>query len=269
VSQAERFPSEPPISEIDPLGLELERPTDEQVFSFIRSMPRTYLQIFDEDAQHEHAAIVHRRGARPAHVEIWRKLPERITAVLIAAEDRPGLLFRVSAALVAYDIDVVAAQAYGRRRADGEPEAVDLLWLRRVASDGTRGPSIRSHDVSLIAETLAALVRGDASFDGAVGLAHARRSANGRTSVRFERDARDGATLLFVETIDRPGLLLVVSRILYEIGVQIAGSHVTTTAEGRAIDRFHVTEVDGAPLTGGRQLAVQTAVLDALTTLKD
>ena len=126
MNEIERFPSEPPPSDIDPLGLELDRPDDERVFAFIRSMPMSYRRIFDEDAQHEHAAVVHRRGDRASHIEIWRKLPERIVAVVVVADDRPGLLSRVSAALVAHDIDVVAAQAFGRIRQDGEREAVDL-----------------------------------------------------------------------------------------------------------------------------------------------
>jgi UTP:GlnB (protein PII) uridylyltransferase len=263
MTEIERFPSEPPPSEIDPLGLELPRPDDDFVFAFINSMPSGYRRSFDEDAQHEHAAIAFRRGARAIHVEIWRKLPERIVAIAVVGEDKPGLLSRVSAALVAHDLDVVAAQAYGRKRADGEREAVDLVWIRRLPGEGGRAPSVRSRDVAHIGETLDALARGQASFDGAVNFAHARRSADASTRVRFEQDGPDAATLLLVEAIDRPGLLLVVSRTLFEHRVQIVGSHVMTKA-GHVLDRFTVTELDGTPLSGARQLEIQTAVLAAL-----
>jgi [protein-PII] uridylyltransferase len=262
MNHAGRFPSEPPTSEVDPLGPGLERPDDEQVFAFLRAMPAAYRRLFDEDAQHEHAAIVCRRGARACHIEIWRKLPERVVAVVVAADDRPGLLSRVSAALVAHDMDVIAAQAYGRTREDGAREAVDLVWIRRLPGPTGATPPIRSSDVAQIAATLEALVRGQSTFDGAVGLASARRSAEASTRVRFERDA-DGATTLLVEAIDRPGLLLVVSRMLYQKGVQIIGSHVSTKA-GHVLDRFHVTELDGSPLGDARQLEVQIAVLTAL-----
>ncbi len=112
-----RFPSEPPASEIDPLGLELPRPDDEFVFAYVNSMPLGYRRLFDEDAQHEHAAIAFRRGEKSIHVEIWRKFPERIVAIAAVADDKPGLLSRISAALVAHDMDIVAAQAY---RAEAE-----------------------------------------------------------------------------------------------------------------------------------------------------
>ena len=259
-----RFPSEPPASEIDPLGLELPRPDDDFVFAYVNSMPLGYRRLFDEDAQHEHAAIAYRRGEKAIHVEIWRKFPERIVAVAAIADDKPGLLSRISAALVAHDMDIVAAQAYGRKRSQGEREAVDLIWIRRLPGEGGRaGPSVRSRDVAHIGETLEALARGEITEDGAASLAQELRSADATTRVRFERDPHDGATLLLVEAVDRPGLLLVVSRTLFQQRVQIVGSHVTTKA-GHVIDRFQVTELDGSPLSTTRQLVLQTSVLAAL-----
>jgi [protein-PII] uridylyltransferase len=263
MNELPRFPSEPPVSEVDPLGQHLERPDDDFVFAFLRSMPMNYRRLFDEDAQHEHAAIAYRRRGRASHLEIWRKLPERIVAIALVADDRPGLLSRVSAAFVAHDLDVVAAQAYGRARGDGEREAVDLIWIRRVSGQSGHALSVRTRDVAQLGETLDALVRGQASFDGAARFAGALRSANASTRVRFERDAQDGASALLVEAADRPGLLLVVSRTLFEQRVQIVGSHVTTD-QGNVLDRFQVTELDGSPLSGARQLEVQTAVLAAL-----
>jgi UTP:GlnB (protein PII) uridylyltransferase len=79
----------------------------------------------------------------------------------------------------------------------------------------------------------------------------------------FERPPRSGGTLLLVEAEDVPGLLHVVSRALVEARVQIVGSLVTTRG-GRAHDRFLLTELDGSPLSGARQLAIQAAVSAAL-----
>ena len=45
--------------------------------------------------------------------------------------------------------------------------------------------------------------------------------------------------------------------------VVLAGIEVTTK-QGHVLDRFQVTELDGSPLSGARQLTVQTAVLAAL-----
>ena len=249
-------------------------PDETFVSTYVLSMPETYRRIFDEGSQREHAAIAFRRGASASRVEIWREIPERIAAILVVAEDRPGLLSRISAALVAHDLDVVAAQAFGRSRApaeegaEAEREAVDLFWIRRLAAEGPRPAPVRPRDVAHFGETLDALVRGQASADGAVRFARAVRSAATSTRVRFERapdgpSDEQGLTSLLVEAEDRPGLLLVVSRTLFERKVQIVGSHVMTK-DGHVLDRFTNAELDGSALSGARQLDVQTAVLAAL-----
>jgi [protein-PII] uridylyltransferase len=235
---------------------------DDFLLAYLRSMPPSYRTLFDEAAVVAHAAIVERRGMRAAHVETWRELPERTVAICVVADDRPGFLSRVSAALVAHDMDVVAAQAYCRTRADASMEAVDLFWIRRMPN-ASRAPSpIRAHDVGAIGDTLDALVRGRASFDGAVKYATALRKATGAVRVKFE-DARDGGTVLTLQARDRPGLLLRISKALFAERVQIVRSEVSTR-DGVVLDTFTLTELDGAPLRKGRRLALQTAVLAAL-----
>jgi UTP:GlnB (protein PII) uridylyltransferase len=252
-----------PASEFDPLGGELECPDDEFVFAYVRSMRTTYRRIFDEDAQHEHAAIAYRRRERASHIEIWRELPNGIAVIAVIADDRPGLLSRISAAIVAHDLDVIAAQAHGRRRIDGGCEAVDFFWVRRVPDRLREASPVCPHDVAHLGETLDVLVRAEASPGDAATLAGALRLGDRSSRLWFERDPQNGATSLHVEAEDRPGLLLVVSQVLFEARVQIVSSHVTTHLR-RAHDRFLVTELNGLPLDGARQLAVQTAVLAVL-----
>jgi [protein-PII] uridylyltransferase len=235
----------------------LDRAPDEAFAdAFVASMPDRYRASFDPQAIAAHTAIVQRRGAGATHVEIWKELPGGILAICVVADDRPGLLSQISAALVAHEIDVLGAHAYCRRCEDGRVEAVDLLWIRRFSP-----PPLRAADVGRIAETLDALVRGEATFDKAVSLARAIRAAPPATRLRFED--RDGVTYLSVEAVDRPGLLLAVTRALFEAQVQIVGVHVSTE-EGRALDRFHLAELDGRRLRQSRLLELQTIVLAAI-----
>jgi [protein-PII] uridylyltransferase len=163
---------------------------------------------------------------------------------------------------------VLGAHAYCRRREDGQDEAVDLLLIRRLPNARGAVLPIRDRDVALMGETLDALVRGRATFDGAVRFARAIRASAASTRVRFEDDEREGITVLLVETTDRPGLLLAVTRALFAQRVQIVGSHVTTD-RGQARDRFLVTELEGAPLKSARRLAIHAAVLAALEDPED
>ena len=82
--------------------------------AFAASMPASYREAFDEEAFEAHAAVASRREGSATRVEIWKDLPERVVAICIIADDRPGLLSQISAALVAEHIDVVSAHAYCR-----------------------------------------------------------------------------------------------------------------------------------------------------------
>jgi UTP:GlnB (protein PII) uridylyltransferase len=235
----------------------------ESVEEFRASMPSSYREAFDDDAVEAHAAVVVRRAASATRVEIWKELPERVLAICIVADDRPGLLSQISAALVAHEIDVVTAHAYCRTRSDGSKEAVDFLWIRRVPrANGSIGP-IRPRDVAAIGEMVDALVRGNAKFDPAVYFARAVRTAEATTRVRFDDSSGDGTMVLTVEATDQPGLLLVVTKAIFRAGLQIIGLRATSE-QGRAIDRFHLAELDGKPLVQARLLSLQVEIFAAL-----
>ncbi len=238
-------------------------PVEELLNLYLRSMPKSYRETFEWSAIEAHAAIVQRRGSAAAHVELWRDLSDGISVVCVVADDCPGLLSRISAVFVAHDIDVASAQAYCRKRADAQLEAVDFFWVRRVApKTGEAGP-IRAEDVASIGEMLDALVRGRANFDRAAQLARAHRSAGESVRVRFDIDEHEGHTTLTIEGRDRPGLLYAITEALYRERVQIVRSEVSTQ-NGRVLDRFHVTELDGACVHRGRMLGLQTTVLAAI-----
>lgn len=234
---------------------------------YLESMPADYRAAFDLEAARAHEQIVRRRGARPVHVELWRELPERVVAICVVADDRPGLLSCISAALVADRIDVVGAHAYCRAREDGSVEAVDFLWIRRLPGPRGLANPIRTRDLDAIAQAIErALVEGAPPVPSS---AHVRSSQHPRVPdgatarVRFETNEKDGSTILTVEAIDRPGLLLAVTQALFRAGLQIVGLRATTE-RGRAVDRFTLAESDGTQLRRDRLLELQTAILEAV-----
>jgi [protein-PII] uridylyltransferase len=234
----------------------------DSVSDFLESMPWRYREVFDGPAAREHAAIVARRAGAPAHVELWRRLPRGGAVVCIAADDRPGLLSFISAALVVNHVDVEAAQAYTRVETR---EAVDFFWLRR---EGDVAAPILEADVAPIAEVLCGLVTGALTIDGVAAAARADRARPAETStrVRFDEKTDSGLAVLTVETSDRPGLLLAVTRALHRARVQILGSEATTK-DGRVVDRFTLVELDGAPLRSSRRGVLQVEVLAAIDSL--
>ncbi len=236
---------------------------EEFVRLFLRSMPPGYREVYNRAAVETHAAIARRRGSAATRVELWRELAEGVSALCVVADDCPGLLSRISAALVAHDFDVVAAQAFCRKRSHAQVEAVDLFWIRKLSPRSGAIVPIRSNDIASFGDMLDALVRGRANFDRAAQLARAHRAAGDSIRVRFEADEREGHTVLMVEGPDRPGLLYAITEVLFRERVQIVRSDVSTH-RGRVLNRFHVTELDGAKVHRTRLLGLQTSILAAI-----
>jgi [protein-PII] uridylyltransferase len=235
-----------------------------EVSSFEASMPERYRECFDAAAIADHAGIVARRGALAAHLEAWRRLPGDVTVLCIAADDRPGLLSRITASLVIHSIDILSAQAYTRVVPGAAGEAVDFLWVRRM---GNGGPSLSDLECTRIADVLRALVTGELSVDAAVSGARPVPEARQAFATRIAlADTDQGQLVMTIETSDRPGLLLAITRALFRANVQIVASDATTV-NGRVIDRFTVVEIDGSPIGEKRRRSLQTDVLAAVDTV--
>lgn len=225
------------------------------VTTFVASMPAEYRSSFGDRAAEAHAAIAAARGRRAAHVARWDGDRDDSVAICVVADDAPGLLSRISEALVAHEIDVVVAEAYCRQRDDGKVEAVDLLWIHRASAP------LVARDIDAIGEMLDALVRGDARFDAVP--AHTPRAPRGGARIRFDRDPDTGAIVLTVEAADRPGLLLAITKTIFLARLQIVALHARSERK-RAVDRFHLAELDGGSLDLERLLELQSAILAAI-----
>jgi [protein-PII] uridylyltransferase len=237
-------------------------PTD----AFRASMPDRYLKAFDRSAAAEHAAIVGRRAGALVHIEMWhqRRQPDEVRVLCVVADDRPGLLSFICAALVLQRTDILSAQAY-TRSVEGRSEAVDFLWVRR---DVAGASPIGDADIAPTTELLLQLIEGTVSLDSAVERARSSRTVppGASTRVTFDEGADEGLAVLAVETFDRPGLLLAITRALFRANVQIIASDAVT--RGRTVvDRFSILELDGTPIRGSRRGIVQIEVLGAIDAL--
>jgi UTP:GlnB (protein PII) uridylyltransferase len=231
--------------------------TDDSLADFADSMPAVYHEGHDRAAVNEHARVWAERGPRSANVGVFPSDDGRQATVCMVADDRPGVLACMSAALVSERLDVIDAEAHTRRTSMERPEAVDIFWVRRL--DGDERP-LTASDADTLRETLCALIEGRIDARDIGGVSPLRRG--GETVVRFVEGA-DKSLTLEVETDDQSGLLLVLSRALFEASVQIAESEVRTLG-GRVYDRFLICEFNGNPISPSRRLEIQVAVLSAI-----
>jgi UTP:GlnB (protein PII) uridylyltransferase len=229
---------------------------------FVASMPSRYGVLFEVRAARRHAAVSYRRGHRPAHVELWRALPDGSAAFCVVADDRPGLLSAIAAALVLHRLDVITALVFSRPIPEASAEAVDLVWVRRASPADTA--AIDSDEAESIGEVLSA------SLSGTISVEHIRSQAlpqpprpEESVVVRFEAVDDEGFAALVVEAPDRPGILLTIALELFKQGAQIVRSLVRT-GDGRAFNRFEVVEFSGASLAPDRREQIRSAVYAAL-----
>jgi len=238
-------------------------PSEDLVRAFATTLPESYRRNFDFGAIAEHARLSGTRGDRAARVGTF--LSNRVpgTAICVIAEDRPGLLATISAALVLCGLDVIEAEAYTRKLPGKPNEAVDVFWVRHEARD-RRGLRVTREEVEALENTLIGLLQGKLDRRRLGEDARATQTPSAaETIVRFIEDADGAFNTLEVETGDRSGLLLALARALYNQRVQIVGSQVKTRGN-RVFDRFHIVELDGSPISPARRLEIQVAVLSAV-----
>jgi [protein-PII] uridylyltransferase len=233
------------------------------VAEFAASMPPRYGVLFDPRSIRLHAAVSYRRGGSPARAEVWRSLADRSAALCVVADDRPGLLSAIAAALTSHRLDVITALVFSRALPGGHQEAVDLLWVRRDRESDL--DPIDDDEAVSIGEVLCAILTGRVSVDDiASSRATSMPAGDPMLGVRFgEVDPRGNAALV-VEAPDRPGILLTITFALFKQGAQIVRSLVRTV-EGRAFNEFELTEFSGAPLSTERREQIRNAVVAALT----
>jgi UTP:GlnB (protein PII) uridylyltransferase len=120
-------------------------------------------------------------------------------------------------------------------------------------------------DAAGIAGVLRALITRELTIDAITRETGARPTPppGASTHVTFEEEPDSGLAVLSVETFDRPGLLLAVTKALSRARVQIIASEAMSR-EGRVVDRFTIVELDGAPLRAHRRGILRVEVLTAI-----
>lgn len=228
---------------------------------FPGSLPESYRRNFDGRAMAAHFAIADGRGSAPVAIGAFPSNRPG-TALCVVADDRPGLLATISAALVLARLDVIEADAYRRRRTDKPDEALDIFWVRHDPPE-LRAEPVGPEYVEQLRSTVAGLLEGKLDRTRVDSTRRVATPSSVETVVRFIEGSDGSFATLEVETGDRSGLLLALSQALFGQQVQIIGSQVKTTGT-RVFDRFSIVEFDGSPISAARRLEIQVAVLSAV-----
>ncbi|MFZ5897156.1 MAG: hypothetical protein ACOY0T_39220 [Myxococcota bacterium] len=237
--------------------------SEDAIRLFASSLPESYRKNFEIGAVGQHARIALERESAPANVGTFLSTRGQGDAICVVADDRPGLLATISAALVMCGLDVTEAEAYTRRLPDRHNEALDVFWVRHESPE-RRNVRVSREEIDQLRQTLIGLIEGKLERRRlGDSTKPSLTPAASETVVRFIENADGNFSTLEVETGDRSGLLLALSQALFNQRVQIIGSQVKTV-KGRVYDRFHIVEFDGNPIGAARRLDIQVAVLSAV-----
>jgi len=205
---------------------------------WVRSAPRAYLLSTPAADVARHAALLEplpRRGT--ARVSVTT-LPGGSARIELTAADRPGLVAVVSGVLTKLGFDVTSARM--------------TTW--------SSGAALQSFDVQPLpgrigaADATSITNEIEAAFDQPL-----TSPPLPDIDVSFDDDASPWYTLCEIRSRNRPGLLHAVATGFAAVGVSIHAARIDTRSDV-AIDRFEVTDTNGAKLDDVHQRAATAAI---------
>ncbi len=227
----------------------------EEINAHFEGMPPRYFQIHDARAVARDLTLAHRfmhlqlseddRALEPAL--LWLDEADRgYTGVHVCTWDRAGLFSKLTGALAAAGLNILAAQIYTR----ADDIVMDDFFVVDARTGKLPEPAVRQRFDRIISDVLA---RG---LDPAKAIAKAQKyaplyRAAGETiptTVRIDNRTSDSCTVIDVEAEDRVGLLYDVARTLHEMELNVVLAKIVTE-KGAAIDTFYVTGRDRRKIT--------------------
>jgi len=222
------------------------------IAEFLGGFPIRYLRTNTQQQIAHHFDLEQRRRREGVAVEITREPGAYLLTVLAA--DQPGLFASVCGALASYGMNILKAEASSNL-------AGCILDLIRFG-DPMRTLEMNPDETGRLQWTVECVVRGAIQVPDLLKSRRlAPRLTRGtriQTSVRFNNEASDTATLIEFSGEDRPGLLFDLASALSSAGCNIELVLVDTEAQ-RALDVFYVTRNRGK-LDDATQRLLRTAL---------
>ena len=226
----------------------------------VRRLPDSYWLAEPPEWQHANAlqvaaAEAHIGEAEPSVVTTPDAVSS-MTRVSVFAPDRPGLFYRIAAALSGAGASIVDARIHTTRDGmaldnllvtDARGKAYDDSRLRKRLASAVEKALSTAHDPP--PPTLARLPSRESAFRVA-------------PRVLVSDKASSRTTVVEVNARDRPGLLARLAQVIHEAGFQLHSAHIATYGE-RAVDVFYLTGADGKKLNETDGQALRSHLLTA------
>ena len=216
---------------------------DESLGAYLDTLPDRYFLAFPPDAiaRHRSVAAELESSGRAFAFERFHVPGGGYTEVILSCADRPGLLALLTGAMAAERIDILAARIFTRTTG----QALDVFYVR--PSDAHSEPDAPVW--RRLEANLAALLGGTTTVEALMTKTEGSRLLQKPvpsvlTRVELDNTTSKSFSIVDVLTQDRTGVLYLITRTLFELGLTIELSKIATEAN-RVIDAFYVREVGG------------------------
>lgn len=241
--------------------ISLARGRQADVEQFLEGFPERYVRTRSPETMLQHFELTQRFSADPFQIAFQQGATTSsapVHEITLVTQDRPRLFAGMAAALAAWGMNVVTADAF----ANEAGVVVDSFRFTDTFRTLELNESERSRFVGNVRE----LVAGGSSVEK---LLSGRRRAKRKqprivveTKIEFDELASKHSTLLQVIAQDVPGLLRAISATVSEQGYNVEVALVDTEGD-TAIDVFYLTS-EGKRLSLEQEAGLQRALIEAI-----
>jgi [protein-PII] uridylyltransferase len=226
------------------------------VEQFLEGFPERYVSTRTPETMQQHFEMTQRFAEEPFQIAFQYGVS--VSEITLVTQDRPRLFASMTAALAAWGMNVVTADAF----ANAAGVVVDSFRF----TDTFRTLELNKEERERFVDSVRDLVSGRAPVEK---LLSGRKSGRRRaprmtvaTKVEFVDEASSHSTLLQVVAQDVPGLLKTISATVSERGYNLEVALVDTEGE-TAIDVFYLTS-EGQRLTSEQESQLHDALVVAI-----
>ena len=223
---------------------------------FLEGFPERYLKTRPPEAIRQHFEMTRRFEEEPFQIAFQHGAS--ISEITLVTRDRPRLFAGMAAALAAWGMNVVTADAYANQAG----VVVDNFRF----TDTFRTLELNASERERFVASVRDLVAGKASVEKMLsGRKRGKRRAprvTVATKIDFDETASSHSTLMQVVAQDVPGLLRAMSVTLSALGHNVEVALVDTEGE-TAIDVFYLTH-GGQQLSGEQESKLRDALIEAI-----
>lgn len=182
-----------------------------------------------------HVSSILKKNSQSSVVNIRQSNRSNSTEIFIHTQDTDHVFERVVGTLTNLNLDILHADIYTTR----DNQTLDTF----IIQDADAQPITDARDIEHIKKNLKKSLNSHSTpvVNTNQRMPRILKSFTSPTTVDFYQDLLNHRTIMEINTVDRPGLLFVVSNLIAEVGLEVTHAKISTLGE-KVEDIFYLTQ---------------------------